>query len=210
MTQHILEQEHFVPDDFDDYIIDLIHFREQLKFGSQEYLKDKFNASHHAKIKNLYIESISFIEELTQLNHEHLEFFKKFLTQLNTMRDDSKYVESIFEDSNKMVTSSQLTTLKTEYKNLENQLFPLIESLFYSTMAIFNKNHKICENYRFKNIPPAEMILSLQNFIKNGKEIANEIVEDMAFFNKNLQLFIELRKKFNQIKEQIVTAAKAD
>lgn len=206
MAQDLLEQEHFVPDDFNDYINDLIVFRDRLKFGCTEYLKDNLNASHHAKIKNLYMESISFIEELTLLNDEHLNFFKNFLTQLNAMRDDSSYIESIFQDLKLMRKSTVLTELQVKYKDIESKLYPLIESLFYSTMAIFNKNSKICQNYEFKSCPPAEMIASLQNFIGNSRIIANEIIEDMTFFNKNLQFFFEFRKQFINIKDQIVSA----
>lgn len=209
MTKTIDESSEIQIEDFDSFVIDLFKLQDIMAYDKDELLKNIENPSQKSKIKHLLLECMTFVEELVNINFEHLRFFKTFLTDLNKMRLDSKFCESIFADNTKMVTSNELPALKTSYKELESKLMPLVESLFYSTLSIFTKNQGIDLAYDIKSTEPTQIILNLQHFLDESSKISKQVFENMEFFNNNYSAFIMLKKEFDEIKNEIVKASKS-
>lgn len=209
MTQSIVENDIIHIEEFDTFIVDLMTFKDLMIVDKIEILKKIENPSQNAKIHHIYLECISFTEELIDLNINHFQFFKTFLNDLNKIKLDTEYCESIFSDQNKLISSNELPILQNQYKELESKLIPMVETLFYSTMTIFSKNKEIDFAYDIKSYRPLVVIENLHSYLKSSAALVKEIIENMEFFNTNYSLFLLLKKDFEELKKQIVIATKS-
>jgi hypothetical protein len=209
MTTTISEKEVIQIEEFNTFIVDLMTFKDLMIVDKEEILKRIENPSQKGKIHHIYLECISFTEELIEVNIDHFQFFKTFLNDLNKIKLDSEYCESIFSDQNKVISSNELPILQNQYKELEAKLIPMVESLFYSTLSIFSKNKEIDFAYEIKSYNPLVVIENLNDYLKKSGVIVKDIFENMEFFNTNYSLFLVLKRDFEEIKKQIVTAAKS-
>ncbi len=137
--------------------------------------EDKNYSIARVKAILVYISERYQIDENVIRNRRRLLKDKIAERQVTCVIHSTSGTESVYEKQVYNLLFENLASMELSYSDIENDIIPLIESFFSSSIAFSNRIKRICSKYEFEDA----LISATQSWVKSEKRIIDNFVDSI-------------------------------